>query len=90
MPVTLEIKTLVALVTTAAVVGVLVGRLSRPRGGDAAAPHVPPAEIPPGVADALARGEKIAAIAAYRKATGAGLKDAKDVVDELERGTKRK
>ncbi len=33
----------------------------------------------------LQKGNKIEAIKAYREATGAGLKDAKDAVDALER-----
>jgi ribosomal protein L7/L12 len=37
------------------------------------------------VADALRRGEKIEAIKRYRLATGAGLKDAKDFVEEVQR-----
>ena len=38
------------------------------------------------VQEHLARGEKIAAVRAYREATGAGLADAKHAVDRLERG----
>jgi Ribosomal protein L7/L12 C-terminal domain len=41
--------------------------------------------VPPGVVDALRRGEKIKAIKQYREATGAGLKDAKDFVEEVQR-----
>src|SRR5262245_42965894 len=37
------------------------------------------------IADALRRGDKILAIKHYRAATGAGLKDAKDHIQELER-----
>ncbi|HVH25285.1 MAG TPA: ribosomal protein L7/L12 [Vicinamibacterales bacterium] len=40
---------------------------------------------PPAVLDALRRGKKIEAIKAYRAATGADLKEAKDYVEELER-----
>jgi hypothetical protein len=45
----------------------------------------PYADVPTPVLDALRRGKKIEAIKAYRVATGAGLKDAKDVVEELQR-----
>ncbi len=41
--------------------------------------------IPPDVADALRRGEKIQAIKLYRDATGVGLKEAKDFVEEVQR-----
>jgi ribosomal protein L7/L12 len=47
----------------------------------------PYADAPAAVVDALRRGKKIEAIKEYRAATGAGLKDAKDYVDELERRT---
>jgi ribosomal protein L7/L12 len=40
---------------------------------------------PPAVVDALRRGQKIDAIKAYREATGAGLKEAKEYVEELQR-----
>jgi ribosomal protein L7/L12 len=45
----------------------------------------PFADVPAPVIDALRQGRKIEAIKAYRVATGAGLKDAKDVVEELQR-----
>jgi hypothetical protein len=45
----------------------------------------PYADVPPAVADALRSGRKIDAIKAYRLATGAGLKDAKDFVEEVQR-----
>lgn len=45
----------------------------------------PYAEAPPRVLDALRRGEKIEAIKEYRAATGAGLKEAKEYVEELQR-----
>jgi ribosomal L7/L12-like protein len=45
----------------------------------------PYAEVPPRVADALRRGKKIEAIKEYRASTGAGLKDAKQFVDEIQR-----
>ena len=41
----------------------------------------PYADVPPDVIDAVRRGKKIEAIKAYRVATGAGLKEAKDLVD---------
>src|SRR6187401_2923253 len=39
----------------------------------------------PDLVEALRRGDKIGAIKHYRNATGAGLKDAKDYVEELAR-----
>jgi len=45
----------------------------------------PYADLPPRVVDALRRGRKIEAIKEYRAATGTGLKEAKDYVEELER-----
>lgn len=45
----------------------------------------PYAEVPPPVLDALRRGKKIDAIKEYRAATGAGLQEAKDYVEELQR-----
>jgi hypothetical protein len=42
-------------------------------------------ETPSQVTDALRCGDKILAIKHYRAATGAGLKDAKDYVEELQR-----
>ena len=45
----------------------------------------PYSEVPPPVLDALRRGKKIEAIKAYRAATGAGLQEAKDVVEEVQR-----
>jgi hypothetical protein len=44
----------------------------------------PKAHAPPGVFEALQRGDKIGAIKCYRKATGAGLADAKAFVEELQ------
>ena len=45
----------------------------------------PFSDCPPAVVDALRRGKKIDAIKAYRAATGAGLKEAKEYVEELQR-----
>jgi ribosomal protein L7/L12 len=42
-------------------------------------------DIPPAVAEAVRAGRKIEAIKHYRMATGAGLKDAKEYVEELQR-----
>ncbi|MEU5945564.1 hypothetical protein ABZ793_08375 [Micromonospora sp. NPDC047465] len=39
------------------------------------------APVPPGVREHLVRGDKIKAIAAYRKATGADLRSAKEAVE---------
>jgi ribosomal protein L7/L12 len=45
----------------------------------------PYAGVPPSVADALQRGRKIEAIKEYRAATGAGLQEAKDYVEDVQR-----
>jgi ribosomal protein L7/L12 len=45
----------------------------------------PYSDSPPPVVDALRRGRKIEAIKEYRAATGAGLQEAKDYVEELQR-----
>ena len=44
-----------------------------------------PLALLPAVHDELRKGRKIHAIKAYREATGADLREAKDAVDELER-----
>ena len=41
--------------------------------------------LPRNVVDALQRGERIRAIKSYRDATGAGLKEAKDFIEEAQR-----
>jgi ribosomal protein L7/L12 len=51
----------------------------------AGATYDPYADVPANVADALAQGKKILAIKHYREATGAGLKEAKDFVEEVQR-----
>jgi len=45
----------------------------------------PFADLPPSVLDALHRGKKIEAIKESRAATGVGLKEAKEYVEELQR-----
>ena len=45
----------------------------------------PFSDCPPAEVDALRRGKKIDAIKAYREATGAGLKEAKEYVEEVQR-----
>lgn len=45
----------------------------------------PYADLPAPVAEALRRGDKIEAIKHYRQATGAGLKDAKEFIEEVQR-----
>jgi ribosomal protein L7/L12 len=45
----------------------------------------PYADPPAQVVEALRRGGKIEAIKHYRQATGAGLKDAKEFIEELQR-----
>ncbi len=42
-------------------------------------------DVPDGVREALNQGETILAIKRFREATGAGLKEAKDFVDEVRR-----
>jgi hypothetical protein len=42
-------------------------------------------DVPPGVREALDQGETILAVKRFREATGAGLKEAKDFVDEVRR-----
>ncbi|MGF1504148.1 MAG: ribosomal protein L7/L12 [Anaerolineae bacterium] len=45
--------------------------------------------VDPVVLDAIRAGRKIQAVKAYREQTGAGLKAAKEAVEELERRMKR-
>jgi hypothetical protein len=45
----------------------------------------PYADLPAPVLDALRRGKKLEAIKAFRVATGAGLKESKDYLEELQR-----
>ena len=47
--------------------------------------YEPFGDLPPGVVEALQRGEKISAIKCYRQATGAGLKEAKEFIEEVQR-----
>jgi hypothetical protein len=49
----------------------------------------PYGDTPPAVLDALRRGKTIEAIKEYRAATGGGLKEAKEYVDELRRRASR-
>lgn len=49
----------------------------------------PYGDVPLPVVDALRRGKKIEAIKHYRAATGVGLKEAKDYVEELQRRAER-
>lgn len=53
--------------------------------GEANLTYEPLANVPAAVADAIQRGEKIQAIKLYREATGVGLKEAKDYVEEVQR-----
>jgi hypothetical protein len=45
----------------------------------------PYGKLPDQVSDALQRGEKIRAIKLYREASGVGLKEAKEFIDEIQR-----
>jgi ribosomal protein L7/L12 len=47
--------------------------------------YVPYSDLPPNVIDALQRGKKIEAIKHYRNATGVGLKEAKEVIEDVQR-----
>ncbi len=50
--------------------------------------YTPYDNLPDEVVQALQRGEKIQAIKRYRQATGAGLKEAKECIEEVQkRGT---
>lgn len=49
----------------------------------------PAADVPAGVHEALDRGEFILAIKRLREATGIGLKEAKEQVEELQRRSRR-
>ena len=51
----------------------------------AGVPFDPYENVSADVVDALRRGQKIEAIKYYRAVTGAGLKDAKDFVEEVQR-----
>ena len=42
-------------------------------------------DLPSAVVEAVARGNKIEAIKRYREATAAGLKEAKDFIEEIQR-----
>ncbi len=42
-------------------------------------------DCPPDVREAIDRGEMVLAIKRYRQATGAGLKEAKEAIDEVRR-----
>ena len=48
----------------------------------------PYGDVPASVVDALRRGDKIQAIRDYRAATGVGLKEAKEFVEEVQRRTR--
>ena len=50
----------------------------------------PYAEVAPPVLDALRRGKKVEAIKEYRAVSGAGLKEAKEYVEELQRRAGRR
>jgi ribosomal protein L7/L12 len=45
----------------------------------------PYAKVPPEVAEAVQKGQKIKAIKLYRQASGVGLKEAKDFVEGVQR-----
>jgi ribosomal protein L7/L12 len=47
--------------------------------------YEPYKDLPGDVVDAVQRGEKIEAIKRYRAATGVGLKEAKDFIEEVQR-----
>ena len=47
--------------------------------------HDPFKSLPPGVVQALQRGDKITAIKEYREATGVDLREAKEFIEEAQR-----
>jgi hypothetical protein len=47
--------------------------------------YTPYTNLPPNVIDALRRGKKIEAIKHYRNATSVSLKEAKDVIEDVQR-----
>ncbi len=51
---------------------------------DAGIAYDPLADLPPGVMEAVRAGEKIRAIKCYRQATGAGLKESKEFIEEIQ------
>jgi hypothetical protein len=51
---------------------------------DAGIAYDPMEDLPPGVMEAVRAGEKIRAIQCYRQATGAGLKEAKEFIEEVQ------
>jgi Ribosomal protein L7/L12 C-terminal domain len=53
--------------------------------GDAGLRYDPFATLPRGVIEAVRSGDKIRAIKAYREATGAGLREAKEFVETVQR-----
>ena len=67
-----------------ATLGRIEGKLDRLL-ADAGLTFDPYANVLPAVAEAIQRGEKILAIKLYREATGAGLKKAKEYVEEVQR-----
>jgi ribosomal protein L7/L12 len=79
-----------SIVTTAATSrsNFRLARLERRVGAIVAHVGLPPEPVPAGMDEVLAlleAGKKIAAIKRYRELTGAGLREAKDAVDEIER-----
>jgi len=60
---------------------------ARPAAAGGASDAVDPWSVPPWpqIVDLLRRGKKIEAIKVHREQTGSGLKEAKDVVEEVER-----
>ena len=79
-----------SIVTTAATSrsNFRLARLERRVGAIAAHVGLSPESVPAGMDEVLAlleAGEKIPAIKRYREVTGAGLREAKDAVDEIDR-----
>ena len=79
-----------SIVTTAATSrsNFRLARLERRVGAIAAHVGLPPEPVPAGMDEVLALladGRKIPAIKRYREVTGAGLREAKDAVDEIDR-----
>src|SRR5690625_5207157 len=81
---------MIAAVVAVFIVVVLIRAVRKPRRGpQAAPPHLVkpvPAEVQVRVGEELSGGRKIQAIKEVRKATGYGLKEAKDIVEAMAAG----
>ena len=79
----------VGLVAVAFVVGIFVGWVARGASGESRATIIPPrssAELDARIRALVSVGQKIQAIKLYREFHHVDLKDAKDIIDAIERG----